>query len=116
LDGASLSDEQALCIYRLVQECLANVARHAPNSRLVVVRVTAQGAKASVRISNDRSEPDKLVGNDGTPDGGAAVTVGSGMGLRLLAERVRSLRGSFRATAGADEFIVQAELPRAVAP
>jgi signal transduction histidine kinase len=57
-----------------------------------------------VRISNDRT----------IPAGSLPPSTGSGMGLRLLAERVRSLRGSFCATATEYEFIVQAELPQRV--
>jgi signal transduction histidine kinase len=103
-DSDGLTQEQALCVYRLVQECLANVARHAPDSRMVLVRLVAQGVKSCVRISNDRT----------IPAGSLPPSTGSGMGLRLLAERVRSLRGSFCATATEYEFIVQAELPQRV--
>jgi len=105
LDADGAADElpgssRALCIYRVVQECLNNIARHAPGSREVSIRVRRTPESLWVGVSNDCQ---------GLRDGPTAA--GSGMGLKLLGERVRALRGSFSVEMSPSEFIVQAELP-----
>jgi signal transduction histidine kinase len=92
------NDESALCAYRIVQECLSNIARHAPGSRRACVSIRQQPQWLQVRVSND------LMG--ASEDRG-----GSGMGLKLLGERVRSLRGVFSVEMSAVQFAVQANLP-----
>jgi two-component system sensor histidine kinase UhpB len=94
------NDERALCAYRVVQECLSNIARHAPNSQIVRVTIRQDPQRLHVRVSND------LVG--AREDRSAA---GTGMGLKLLGERVRSLHGAFSVDVSAAEFAVQADLP-----
>ena len=102
-DAASRpGDEQALCAYRVVQECLSNIARHAPHSRVAHVSVRQQRQQLCVRVSNDRG------------DGAAAAnSPGTGMGLKLLAERVRALHGTLSIDQSAAEFSVRAILPAA---
>jgi signal transduction histidine kinase len=73
VDGA-LSDEQALHLYRIVQEALANVAHHA-QARRVVVRLARQGTRVTASVSDDG------VGFDP-----AAVRVGR-LGLVTMRER-----------------------------
>ncbi len=73
VDGV-LSDEQALHLYRIVQEALANVARHG-QARRVEVRVARHGTKVRASVSDDG------VGFDP-----AAVRVG-GLGLVTMRER-----------------------------
>jgi two-component system sensor histidine kinase UhpB len=97
---AEPSDENALCAYRVVQECLNNIARHAPGSRTACVYIRQQPHWLQVRVSND------LLGVRG--ERGAA---GTGMGLKLLGERVRSLHGVFSVEMSAVQFAVQANLP-----
>jgi len=92
--------ESALCIYRIAQECLNNIARHAPASRMARLEVRHVSHTLSLRVSND-------IESSGADRGSA----GSGMGLRLLSERVRALRGSFSVEMSAAEFTVQADLP-----
>jgi two-component system, NarL family, sensor histidine kinase UhpB len=94
------SNEYALCVYRIVQECLSNIARHAPACQTARVHIRQEPQALHVRVSND------LVG--ATEDGG---TSGTGMGLKLLGERVRALRGVFSVEISATEFAVQADLP-----
>jgi two-component system sensor histidine kinase UhpB len=94
------NNEYALCAYRLVQECLSNIARHAPACLEVCVNIREEPQSLQVRVSND------LVGV--TEDHGA---LGTGMGLKLLGERVRSLHGIFSVEKSATQFVVRADLP-----
>lgn len=94
------NDEYALCAYRIVQECLSNIARHAAASRTAHVGVRHEPQALHVRVSND------LIG-------AGEYGGGTGMGLRLLGERVRSLHGAFSVNVSATEFVVQADLPMA---
>jgi signal transduction histidine kinase len=105
LDADSSSDqipnnEYSLCVYRLVQECLSNIARHAATSHRACVHIRQDPQCLHVRVSND------LVG---ARDNRTAS--GTGMGLKLLGERVRSLDGVFSVELSAVQFAVQAHLP-----
>jgi len=94
------NNEYALCLYRVVQECLNNIARHAPGSRSARVFIRQNSLGLCLRVSNDL---DQLMQQRAVP--------GSGMGLALLGERVRSLNGSFSVEVSEVEFAVNAELP-----
>ena len=94
------NDEYALCMYRVVQECLNNIARHAPQSKLARVHIRQESHKLCLQVSND------LTGV--TPTRRA---LGAGLGLKLLGERVRSLRGCLSVEVSATEFAVHADLP-----
>jgi signal transduction histidine kinase len=86
-------------IYRVVQEALTNVARHAPGSRAQVA-VTIDDGWLGVTIRDDGS---------GTTD---EASPGGGFGLVGLAERVRALGGDLAAgPAPAGGFTVTARLP-----
>lgn len=97
---ADLDREQALCLFRVVQECLGNIARHAQGCRVarIVLKRGADGIEA--RVENDL-DPSCL----------AQHASGSGMGLRLLAERVRALGGRIEVQRPEGAFRVQAWLP-----
>ncbi len=92
-----LPDEHKTCIYRIVQEALRNVVRHA-NAKSVRIRLEQSGEGLTLAIQDDghgfRPERDK------------------GLGLLGMEERVAHLRGSFRieSTPGAGTFI-RVELP-----
>jgi two-component system, NarL family, sensor histidine kinase UhpB len=94
------NQEYAPCIYRVVQECLNNIARHAPGSSSACVCIRQQPQWLQVRVSND------LVGGKQQ-----RAATGTGMGLKLLAERVRALHGVFSIETSAVQFAVQASLP-----
>ena len=94
------NDERALCAYRVVQECLSNIARHAPSSQTACVRIRHEPQGLQVRVSNDLAGGKEGRANPGT-----------GMGLKLLGERVRSLHGAFSVEVTARQFAVQADLP-----
>lgn len=69
--------------YRIVQEALANVIRHAPGAR-TRISVTSDGAHLTVLVVNDRAEqPDSPL-----------ETSGTGHGLVGMRERVRLTGGT----------------------
>ncbi|MFE6969124.1 sensor histidine kinase [Isoptericola sp. NPDC057653] len=93
--------------YRVVQEALTNVGRHAPGARSVVARVDVRGERAERTL--------RVVVSD---DGGPAAPSGprpDGYGLRGMRERVEGAGGTLRAgprpaTVGAG-FLVDAAIP-----
>jgi signal transduction histidine kinase len=94
-----------LAAYRIIQESLTNVARHAGQAR-VTVRVTCDDANVCVQIDDD-----------GTPPAGAGSVIGTGSGIAGMRERATALGGSlsagFRHGGG---FRVSARLPVRPAP
>ena len=89
-----------LAAYRIIQESLTNVARHAGPAR-VTVRVTYDDADVHVEIDDDGTAP---------ADGDAAI--GTGSGITGMRERAAALGGDlsagFRHGGG---FRVSARLP-----
>jgi signal transduction histidine kinase len=89
-----------LAAYRIIQESLTNVARHAAPAR-VTVRVTYDDANMHVEIDND-----------GTLPSGRAPAIGTGSGIAGMRERAAALGGDlsagFRHGGG---FRVSARLP-----
>jgi signal transduction histidine kinase len=85
-------------VYRIVQEALTNVMRHAPDATDVVVRVTADPRRVRVTVH----------------DNGARTGRGrGGYGLAGLRERAALLGGDLRAGPDADRgWRVEADLPR----
>jgi two-component system, NarL family, sensor histidine kinase UhpB len=92
--------DSSLCVYRAVQECLSNIARHAPATGEAIVRLRHDGDKLRLRVSNELAEMSQGQGHAGT-----------GMGLKLLSERVRSLGGDCSVEVTATQFIVDVYLP-----
>ncbi|TNH27220.1 sensor histidine kinase [Micromonospora orduensis] len=90
-----LPPEVDLAVYRIVQEALTNVARHASASA-AVVRVRPEGDDVLVEVDDDGT------GSPGPP----------GNGIIGMGERARSLGGSLTARPGPDGgFRVRARLP-----
>ncbi|SEG91629.1 Signal transduction histidine kinase [Nonomuraea solani] len=88
----------SLTAYRIVQEALSNVVRHAP------------GARTTVTISGGDGELTVEVVNE--PPAAPAATPGSGLGLIGMRERVAALGGRLTAAAtGEGGFAVRAVLP-----
>jgi signal transduction histidine kinase len=89
-----------LAAYRIIQESLTNVARHAGRAR-VTVRVTYLNADVYIEIDDDGP----------APSGGAAA-IGTGSGITGMRERATALGGDlcagFRHAGG---FRVSARLP-----
>jgi signal transduction histidine kinase len=95
----ALAPEVELTVYRVVQEALTNVVRHAHASR-VTVTIT--------------SPDDRTVTVDVCDDGAGSAETGSGFGLVGMRERVHALGGVLEAgpVAGVG-FRVHASIPRA---
>ena len=94
-----------LAAYRIIQESLTNVARHAGRAR-VTVRVTYDDTNMHVQIDDD-----------GTAPPGRAAAIGTGSGITGMRERATALGGNlsagFRRGGG---FRVSARLPVRSAP
>jgi signal transduction histidine kinase len=72
-------------VYRVVQEALTNVTRHAPASRSVTVTIAHDPRQVSVEITDD------------APATGHHRGIGGGYGLVGMRERVEALGGQLRA-------------------
>jgi signal transduction histidine kinase len=96
VDGAGrpLSDELEVCAYRIIQESLTNVVRHA-SATAVRVRVAYGERELTIAVEDDG------VGGRARPGGGIG-------GMR---ERVAIVGGSFTAGPAARGWSVQATLP-----
>ena len=94
-----------LAAYRIIQESLTNVARHAGRAR-VTVRVTYDDADVHIQIDDDGKAP-----------AGWAAVIGTGSGITGMRERATALGGNlsagFRPGGG---FRVSARLPVRPAP
>lgn len=93
--GRVLADDVALFRRRFVQEALTNVVRHSGATRVTVTQ--------SVRDDTMRLSV--------ADDGGAAVAVEPGFGLRSLAERAAELGGQTEVRPGAGGVEVTASVP-----
>jgi signal transduction histidine kinase len=93
-DVADVDPTVGLAIYRIVQESLANAAKHAP------------GARASVQV--ELSDP---VAVEVRTNGSPPALVGAGMGLIGMRERAAALGGSCVAGPEASGWNVSARLP-----
>jgi two-component system sensor histidine kinase UhpB len=92
----SLDQDRALCVYRTVEECLANVRRHAAPGAPVNVGLGLQAGVLELCVENCLPQPVETQ----VPSGG--------MGLNLLAERVRVHGGVFKAQVEENRFVVSA--------
>jgi PAS domain S-box-containing protein len=82
-DFESLSPDVALCLFRVAQEALANILRHA-FARIIHLQLTRIAIGVELRITDD--------GVGFVPD----EHVHRGLGLRSIDERVRLTRGSIQ--------------------
>jgi signal transduction histidine kinase len=94
-----LPPEVGLAVYRVAQEALSNVRRHAP--------------AAQVRIDLDYGPDDVVVtvGNDPSSTSGEEGPAGGGFGLVGMRERAALLGGSLRAGPNGAGWTVQLSLP-----
>ncbi len=82
-----LSDGHALAVYRVVQESLTNVRRHAPGAD-VAVTVRRRGSTVEAVVENGRPRPEASAHEP---------LAGSGQGLPGMAERARVYGGTLDA-------------------
>ncbi|MEV1010779.1 histidine kinase [Streptomyces sp. NPDC049881] len=94
----------SLAAYRIVQESLTNVTRHAAATRADVTLTWLPG-ELRLRIEDDGGD------GSGTPDGPPVAGSGSGSGIGGMAERARALGGEFEAGSTSRGFRVTAWLP-----
>ena len=100
-----LSQGAALCIYRIAQEALGNVAKHA-QAKQVEVRLTRSNSRVCLLVSDD--------GVGFNPDGSGKA---GGLGLINMRERVRQLNGTFEFESKPGRgTTVKAEVPFRPAP
>ncbi|TDD81744.1 sensor histidine kinase [Actinomadura rubrisoli] len=99
-DAGPLPPEVGVAAYRIVQEALTNVVKHAGASRVAVGLTRADGALV-VRVADDGRGP-----SGGTPEG---------FGVLGMIERARSVGGTLDAAPGDGAgFVVTAVLPLSV--
>jgi signal transduction histidine kinase len=96
-DLSALPAEVDRASYRIIQESLTNVIRHAPGSPVRLTIATGVGA-LTVTVDNDSA-------------GGFPCAVSGGMGVAGMRERVGALGGELRAGRHYGGFRVQAVLP-----
>ncbi len=95
----AVSPETSLTVYRVVQEALTNVAKHA-----------GHGAQVEVLLSWGPDTLDLTVADHGG-DGVAAGLLPSGFGLTSMAERASLLGGQLEAGPSDDGYTVHLRLP-----
>jgi signal transduction histidine kinase len=104
--AAGVTSAVATTAYRIVQEALTNVVRHAPGAH-ALVRVAREADRVVVEVTDD--------GRGAVPVG-APAPGGSGHGLRGMRERARAVGGTLEAGPLADGgWRVHAVLPMGVA-
>ncbi|EPH39975.1 histidine kinase [Streptomyces aurantiacus] len=109
VDGAAyrLSPLRQAAVHRVVQECLTNAAKHAPGAA-VEVWVRVVGGRLRVTVRNALPAGAAASGPVG-PAGSAPVSAGTG--TAGMAERVRTVGGTFSAGPHAGAYVVEADLP-----
>jgi signal transduction histidine kinase len=104
---AAVADEVQAGVYRIVQESLTNVRRHAPGARTVAVTVGLGEGRVRVEVRDDGGAARATVRDedrDGDGDRG-------GFGVVGMEERARALGGSLHAGPDGDGWAVRADLP-----
>ncbi|WP_306154323.1 cache domain-containing protein [Roseovarius sp. MMSF_3281] len=95
-----LDDEAKIAMYRVAQEALTNIERHARAST-VVIGVRGHKKGATLRIADDGC------GIDHAPSG----TPGAGLGLRNMQERIEQLDGTLRILSSKSGTVIEASVP-----
>lgn len=104
LADAALPDASAVALFRIVQEALTNIERHARASTVHIdLEASAQGVQLAVRDDGVGFNPRKIERMPG------------GIGLRNIRERVEHLGGQFSLSSSAGETAMRVILPLAAA-
>lgn len=99
-DPARLSAAAGLGLYRIAQEALANVAKHAPGA----------GATVELRIDDGAAEL-RVDSTSGTGGRGAETGGGTGLGIRGMRDRARLLGGALTAGPREGGWVVECRIP-----
>lgn len=91
-----LNKDKALCVYRTIEESLVNVNKHGDQNAPVSIHLIEKEGGIEVSVVNK------------TRAVSATHQAGSGMGLQLLAERVRVYGGVWTVTQSVQQFAVSA--------
>ena len=108
-----LSQALELTLYRVVQEALTNVVRHAPHARATVdLTVSATGVRLEVADDGGPAEPtaDDMAGDTATGQEGPGLP-GPGHGIAGMRERIGAFGGWLVAERLGCGFRVLAEVP-----
>ncbi len=97
LDGCEVPDALALTVYRIVQEALTNVAKHAGPTD-VQLSIGCHGGELLIEVRNARTGRPASVG-------------GAGVGLLGMQERVKLFDGSLEHGDDGGDFRITARLP-----
>lgn len=101
LEGIRWAPEVELALYRVAQEALTNVQRHAPEKEALVVLASDAAGRLEMAVSNG-----------GVFDGRApAASVAEGAGVRGMRDRLEALGGSLTVVRTEDGFRVAATIP-----
>ncbi|MFD9304550.1 sensor histidine kinase [Streptomyces sp. NPDC060048] len=95
-----LSPLRQAAVYRVVQECLTNAAKHA-RGQTIDVSIAADGPQLRIAVSNGLAER-----------GPTRAPVSAGSGTASMSERVRSLGGTLTARRTEGSYQVVATLPK----
>ncbi|WP_116131828.1 cache domain-containing protein [Tropicimonas sp. IMCC34043] len=96
-----LDQEARIALYRIAQEALTNIERHAGASR-ISLRVFGHPAGATLRIEDN---------GRGMAEARAATGRGQGLGLRNMQERIDRLDGSLRIQSSRSGTMIEAQVP-----
>lgn len=99
-EPAAVPATTSLSLYRIVQESLANVAKHQPRARVGVV-LDVDAERQALQVWNTLPAP--------------AVTKQGGSGLTGMRQRAELLGGSFQAGPQDGAWVVQVEVPTGAA-
>jgi PAS domain S-box-containing protein len=102
-DFGRLPAEMELAIFRVVQECLTNILRHA-ESKTARIRVGREKARVCIEVRDD--------GKGISPKRLAEIrTQGSGVGISGIRERLRQFHGEMKIESNGSGTTVSARIP-----
>jgi signal transduction histidine kinase len=103
-----VGDAAGLGIYRIVQESLANIAKHAPTASAAVM-MTSSPQRVHVRVRN--TLPAGASGNGASANGALGNGASGGSGLPGMAARAQQMGASLRTGVAGDCWLVELVVP-----